>query len=183
MIIGILDLQGAVAEHQQMLKQCQVASRLVKTPADLKDLAGLIIPGGESTAIKKLLIRENMLEPLKAMVAAGFPVFGTCAGLVLLTQTESLAGFDGEVVRNGFGRQKDSFEEDLTVLGFDSPFVGIFIRAPYLKSVGSKSQVLAKTDDGRIVAAIQDNLLVTAFHPELTADTRFHQLFIQACVK
>jgi len=148
----------------------------------LEGLAGLIIPGGESTAIKKLLVREEMLLPLKEMVKAGFPVFGTCAGLVLLSQTDSLAGFDGQVVRNGFGRQQDSFEESLSVVGLDEPFLGIFIRAPYLESVGSEVKILAKTDDGRIVAASQKNVLVTAFHPELTADPRIHELFINEIV-
>lgn len=182
MIIGILALQGAVSEHQVALEKLAVASNLVLKPTDLQGLDGLIIPGGESTAIKKLMVRENLLEPLKQMVAQGFPVFGTCAGLVLLSQTDSLNGLNGEVVRNGFGRQKDSFEESLTVTGFDTPFMGIFIRAPYLSSVGEGVQVLAKTDDNHIVAASKQNVLVTAFHPELTADTRFHELFIHEFV-
>lgn len=184
MIIGILALQGAVAEHQAMLEQCNVESKLVKNNSDLENIAALIIPGGESTAIRKLLVRENMLETIKAMVKQGFPVFGTCAGLVLLSQPESLDGLENSnVCRNGFGRQKDSFEEELNFKGLDKPFLGIFIRAPYLCEVGDDVEVLAKTTDDRIVAAREKNILTTAFHPELTADPRIHQYFIEKIVK
>lgn len=179
MTIGILALQGAVAEHQNMLEKCQVESHLVKNRSDLEDISALIIPGGESTTIKKLLVRENMLAPIREMVKQGFPVFGTCAGLVLLSQPESLDGLEKTCVcRNGFGRQKDSFEEELTFKGLDKPFLGIFIRAPYLCEVGPDVEVLAETADGRIVAAREKNILTTAFHPELTGDPRIHQYFI-----
>lgn len=178
MIIGVLALQGAVSEHQEMLKKCQVESRLVKEKNELKGLNGLIIPGGESTAIKKLLVREGMLEPLREMIQQGFPVFGTCAGMVLLAQPESLNGLDVKVVRNGFGRQKDSFEQSLNIEGLAKPFLGIFIRAPYLSEVSPDVKVIAKTEDNRIVAAQYKKILVTAFHPELTDDPRMHQLFI-----
>lgn len=179
MEIGVLALQGAVSEHIEMLNQLQVDNKLVKILSDLEGLDGLIIPGGESTAIKKLLVREQMLEPLREKIAQGFPVLGTCAGLVLLAQPDSLNGLNASVMRNGFGRQIDSFEENLTVTGLDQPFLGIFIRAPYLENVGKEVQVLAQTDDGRIVAASQRNVIVTAFHPELSGDTRIHELFLQ----
>lgn len=182
MIIGILALQGAVSEHRDMLLKCQVTPRLVKEKTDLDGLDGLIIPGGESTTIKKLLVREKMLTPLKEMIAQGFPVLGTCAGLVLLSQKDSLDGLNATVVRNGFGRQKDSFEESLKIKGLDEPFSGVFIRAPYLEEVGSEVEILAKTESGKIVAARQNNVLVSAFHPELTTDPRFHQMFIEEII-
>ncbi|GAP02761.1 glutamine amidotransferase subunit PdxT [Fructobacillus pseudoficulneus] len=179
MKIGVLDLQGAVDEHLQMLAQCGVIGKKVLTVADLDGIDGLIIPGGESTAIMNLLQKFEMLPALRDKVAAGLPVFGTCAGLVLLARPDALAGFDGEVERNGFGRQKDSFQEDVTVAGFNKPFPGVFIRAPYLKSVGKDVQVLAKIDDDRIIAVQHNHILATAFHPELSVDTRLHELFIQ----
>ncbi|KRM10749.1 pyridoxal 5'-phosphate synthase glutaminase subunit PdxT [Paucilactobacillus suebicus] len=178
MVIGVLDLQGAVSEHVNMLTQCGVDTKLINELPDLDGIDGIVVPGGESTTIRKLLVREQMLAPLKQLVAEGFPVFGTCAGLVLLAQKESLNGLDGDVERNGFGRQRESFEAKIDVNGFDTPFHGVFIRAPYLKSVGNSATVLSKLEDGRIVAAKQENVLVTAFHPELTNDARFHQLFI-----
>lgn len=183
MAIGVLALQGAVSEHVAMLEQCGVDVKLVNELPDLADLDGIVIPGGESTTIRKLLVREQMLEPLKQLVQEGLPVFGTCAGLVLLAQPESLAGLDGIVERNGFGRQRESFETALNVDGWQTPFHGVFIRAPYLESVGPAVTVLAKLENGRIVAARQQNVLVTAFHPELTGDRRFHQLFVEELVK
>ncbi|WP_203650042.1 pyridoxal 5'-phosphate synthase glutaminase subunit PdxT [Secundilactobacillus yichangensis] len=183
MIIGVLALQGAVSEHIKMVTDCGATPRPVKTKADLQDLDGLIIPGGESTTIRKLLVREQLLEPLKALVQQGFPVFGTCAGLVLLAQSESLAGLNGTVVRNGFGRQRESFETELTVKGWSKPYHGIFIRAPYLSEVQQPAKALVTLADGRIVAAQQNHVLVTSFHPELTDDTRFHQYFIDQIVR
>ncbi len=182
MVIGVLALQGAVSEHQRMLQQCGVDSILVKHQSDLTGIDGLIIPGGESTAIRKLLVREDMLENLKELVNDGLPILGTCAGLILLVQSESLAGLDAKVVRNGFGRQKNSFEEPLELKGIDHDFNGIFIRAPYISEVGPEVEVLAKTDDGRIVAVREKNVLATAFHPELTDDSSVHELFVKSIV-
>lgn len=182
MVIGVLALQGAVSEHVNMLSQCGVRAKLIKEPADLQDIEGIIIPGGESTTIYKLLVREQLLQPLKNLIQNNFPVFGTCAGLVLLAQQESLGGLNGKVKRNGFGRQRESFESLIDVEGFTEPFHGVFIRAPYLKEVGSDVKVLATLIDDRIVAAQQKNVLVTAFHPELTMDNRFHELFVKQMV-
>ncbi|GAA3616705.1 pyridoxal 5'-phosphate synthase glutaminase subunit PdxT [Secundilactobacillus similis] len=183
MKIGVLALQGAVSEHLAQLQQCGVTGRPVKTPADLAGLDGLVLPGGESTTIRKLLVRENLLAPLQELVKQGFPIFGTCAGLVLLAQPESLNGIKGTMIRNGFGRQRESFEADINVAGWSKPFHGVFIRAPYFETVGDAAKPLATLPDGRIVAAVQGNILVTAFHPELTADHRFHQYFIDQLVK
>ncbi len=183
MLIGVLGLQGAVSEHERMLTDCGAETRRVKTTEDLNGLDGIVVPGGESTAIRKLLVRENMLEPLRDLVAQGLPTFGTCAGMVLLAQPESLAGIHADVERNGFGRQRESFETDLQVTGWDTPFHGVFIRAPYLKSVSAPAEALITLDDGRIVAATEKNVLTTAFHPELTGDKRFHQYFIDEFVK
>lgn len=177
--IGVLALQGAVSEHVTMLEQLGATTKLVLTPQDLEGLAGLIIPGGESTTIKKLLIREAMLEPLKALIAQGLPVFGTCAGMVLLAQSDALAALPATVLRNGFGRQIDSFQTDLAVTGLAAPYPAVFIRAPYYSAVDDAVSVLATIDDTRIVAARYHHLLVTAFHPELTEDSRLHALFLQ----
>ncbi|CAH1850991.1 pyridoxal 5'-phosphate synthase glutaminase subunit PdxT [Convivina intestini] len=182
MKIGVLALQGAVSEHEQMLADCGVDVQLVKGVTDLIDLDGLVIPGGESTTIKKLLAKASMLSVLKDKILAGMPVLGTCAGLVLLTQDDALNGLDGQVQRNGFGRQIDSFEENITITGLDHPFPGIFIRAPYLETVGPEVEILGKTFDNRIIAARQKNVMVTAFHPELSEDSSIHELFITQCV-
>ncbi|CAK1229272.1 pyridoxal 5'-phosphate synthase glutaminase subunit PdxT [Fructobacillus tropaeoli] len=179
MVIGVLDLQGAVDEHIQMLAQCGVTGKKVLSEEDLNQVDGLIIPGGESTAIMNLLLKFDLLKPLQEKVAAGLPIFGTCAGLVLLSRSDALAGIEGEVERNGFGRQKDSFQADIDVAGFDQPFPGIFIRAPYLKQVADDVEVLAKIDDDRIIAVKHGKILATSFHPELSDDTRMHQLFLE----
>ncbi|WP_311406856.1 pyridoxal 5'-phosphate synthase glutaminase subunit PdxT [Liquorilactobacillus uvarum] len=182
MVIGILALQGAVSEHVNMLKRCNVQTKLINKPSDLHGIKGIVIPGGESTTIRKLLVREKLFEPLKKLVQHNFPVFGTCAGLVLLAQSDALNGLDGEVKRNGFGRQRESFESLIEVADFTKPFPGVFIRAPYLEKVGTDVTTLATLTDGRIVAAKQNNVLVTAFHPELTKDIRFHKLFVKQIV-
>lgn len=176
--IGVLALQGAVSEHVAMLEQLGATTKLVLTPQDLQGLAGLIIPGGESTTIKKLLSREAMLEPLKVLIDQGLPVFGTCAGMVLLAQPDALAALPATVQRNGFGRQIDSFQTDLPVAGLSDPYPAVFIRAPYYSSVADDVTVLATIDAERIVAARYHNLLVTAFHPELTGDSRLHAMFL-----
>ncbi|HHW42986.1 pyridoxal 5'-phosphate synthase glutaminase subunit PdxT [Desulfofundulus thermobenzoicus] len=185
MLIGVLALQGAFVEHQKMLAACGVDSRQVRKPHELEGLDGLIIPGGESTTMGKLLLEYDLLEPIKKMGASGFPVFGTCAGLILLAREikgsdQPRLGFmDMLVERNAFGRQVDSFEEDLVipVLG-ERPLRAVFIRAPYIVSVGPEVDVLARYED-KIVLARQGHFLAAAFHPELTRDTRLHQLFLE----
>lgn len=176
--IGVLALQGAFTEHAHQLQALGATTKLVRTVADLAGLGGIVLPGGESTTMRKLLIRENLLAPLRQQIQQGLPTFGTCAGLVLLSQTTALNGLTGKVVRNGFGRQRESFETQLAVKGLSQPFPAVFIRAPYLSSVGPDAEILAQIDQ-RIVAAQQANVLVTAFHPELTNDLRLHEYFLQ----
>jgi 5'-phosphate synthase pdxT subunit len=187
MKIGILALQGAFIEHVQMFGGLGIASAEVRLPAELKGISGLVIPGGESTTVLKLMRSYGLVEPVKKMAAAGVPVWGTCAGLICLannvanpdgTQLETLGLMDITVRRNAFGRQVDSFEIPLEMSAFKGgPFPGVFIRAPYIESAGRKVEVLARLKDGVIVAARQGNLLATSFHPELTTDGRFHSYF------
>jgi len=181
--IGVLDLQGATIEHIQQLEGLGVGALLVKKPEQLQQIDGLIIPGGESTAIGKMMKRYDFIEPIQQFASLGKPIFGTCAGLVLLAkdlggaEESHLNLMDISVQRNGFGRQRDSFEIDLSIKGIDQPVPAVFIRAPYIESVGNNVDVLATHDD-KIVAAKQNHLLVSSFHPELTDDRRFLQLFI-----
>jgi 5'-phosphate synthase pdxT subunit len=185
--VGVLALQGDVAEHEAMLAASGANPSLVKRAEQLDHLDGLIIPGGESTTIGKLLRRFDLLEPLQQRVKAGFPVFGTCAGMILLagqiedagTDQPAIGGMDITVRRNAFGRQRESFETDLAVpaLG-DAPLHAVFIRAPLIQRLGDGVEVLATLEDGRVVAAQQDNLLVASFHPELTDDARLHRYFV-----
>jgi len=188
MKIGVLALQGAFLEHIQVIHRLGAAAVEVRLPADLDNLDGLIIPGGESTTILKLMHTNNLFEPLRKMIESGLPVLGTCAGMICLAKRisnsqesvlEPLALMDIDVRRNAFGRQVDSFEVDLPVpvLG-DKAYRAVFIRAPLIEKVGQGVQVLARLDDGTIVAARQDNMLVTSFHPELTEDLRFHKYFL-----
>lgn len=151
----------------------------VRLPRDLDGLDGLIIPGGESTTIGKLLVDYGLVEPLRQRIRDGLPVLGTCAGAILLAR--ELGGIDMQVQRNAFGRQLQSFETDLVVSGLgDQPIRAIFIRAPSIQSVGLGAEVLARLDDGTIVAARQGNVITTAFHPELTDDDRFHRMWLQS---
>jgi len=165
----------------------------VRLPRDLENLSGLIIPGGESTTVGKLAVTYGLVEPIKEMAAVGKPIWGTCAGLIFLARTVEGVGrpllglMDVTVARNAFGRQVDSFEAGISIPALDSVsepeekgllFRAIFIRAPLITAVGDRVEVLSRLDDGGIVAARQDNLLVTAFHPELSADTRFHRYFL-----
>ncbi len=183
---GILALQGAVEEHRAALALCGAEPVEVRTPEDLAKVDCLIIPGGESTTIGKLLDRFELLEPIRARAGAGMPVWGTCAGLILLARevTAGLPGqpllglLDAEVERNAFGRQVDSFEADLEVpaLG-DDPFHAVFIRAPLPRRLGPGVEVLAR-HAGEPVAVRQGKLLGTSFHPELTGDSRFHRYFL-----
>jgi 5'-phosphate synthase pdxT subunit len=185
--VGILALQGDVAEHREMLRQAGADPVSVKRPEQLEGLEGLIIPGGESTTMGKLLRRFEMLEPLRGLVRRGFPVYGTCAGMILLadrvedagTDQPSIGGMDIGVRRNAFGRQRESFETDLNVpeIG-EAPLRAVFIRAPVITDAGDGVDVLARLPDGRPVAARQGNLLVSSFHPELTDDERMHRLFV-----
>ncbi|MCM3444802.1 pyridoxal 5'-phosphate synthase glutaminase subunit PdxT [Metabacillus halosaccharovorans] len=181
--IGVLGLQGAVREHIRSIEACEAEGIVVKTVDQLADLDGLIIPGGESTTMRRLIDKYNFMEPLKEFAASGRPMFGTCAGLILLAK--NLVGYDEShlglldvtVERNSFGRQKDSFEAELMITGVGEDFVGVFIRAPHIVEVGEDVEILSK-HNGRIVAARQGQFLGCSFHPELTDDHRMTQLFI-----
>lgn len=185
-IIGILGMQGAIAEHQEILLQIpHTKTRIVKTAKDLDCIDGLILPGGESTAIGKLLDYFSLKEILRQKIISGLPVFGTCAGLILLAknienQTNThLATMDITVKRNGYGSQLDSFSTNLLIPTIDKnmPIPLVFIRAPYITKTSKDVQILA-TLDNKIIAARQKNMLVSSFHPELTNDLRFHQYFL-----
>jgi 5'-phosphate synthase pdxT subunit len=184
MKIGVLALQGAFREHVEALRRLGAEAVEVRLPEQLEGLDGLIIPGGESTAIGKLAVKYGLQEAIRQFAEMGNPVYGTCAGMILLShdvgRDQPLLGLMSlKVERNAFGRQLDSFETELPipVLG-DEPFPGVFIRAPRIESVGEGVEVLANLADGTPVAARQDNLLVTAFHPELSNDLRFHSYFL-----
>lgn len=185
-IIGILGMQGAIAEHQEILLQIpHTKTRIVKTAKDLDCIDGLILPGGESTAIGKLLDYFSLKEILQEKIISGLPVFGTCAGLILLAKNienetnTHLATMDIAVKRNGYGSQLDSFSTNLLIPTIDKnmPIPLVFIRAPYITKTGKDVQILA-TLDNKIIAARQKNMLVSSFHPELTCDLRFHQYFL-----
>ena len=189
MKIGVLALQGDFAEHVVMLRRLGVEAVEVRLPEQLEDLDGLIIPGGESTTIGKLAEDYGLIEPLRAF-GKEKPVWGTCAGAIFLSKdarrTQPLLGLmDITVERNAFGRQVASFETDLEVPALEGVgpegklYHAVFIRAPLIQSVEEDAEVLARLEDGRIVAAQQDNLLATSFHPELTEDNRFHQYFLK----
>ena len=187
MRIGVLALQGAVREHLVSLERCGVSGKPVKHTADLADLDGLIVPGGESTTVGKLLVRYGMLTPIKEKALAGMAVFGTCTGLILLAR--HIEGYDQPclglmemtVRRNAFGRQVDSFETGLSIAALGTePFRAVFIRAPEVIRVDPSVECLAHYED-RIVLVRQGRFLAAAFHPELTADARLHQYFLQEC--
>lgn len=191
MKIGILALQGDVREHRRILADLGVESTSVRTPDELADVDGLIIPGGESTTMWKLARTFDLLEPLRQRVKEGMPAFGSCAGMIMLADRiedgvdgqETIGGIDITVRRNAFGRQVDSFEADLHFPAVGQPNVhAVFIRAPWVEETGPDVEVLARvadsSDDGRIVAVQQGSLLATSFHPELTADERVHSLFV-----
>ncbi len=186
MKIGILALQGDFAEHVVTLQSLNIEPVEVRKPEQLGDLDGLIIPGGESTTFGKLATTFGLIEPIRAFCNSGKPVWGTCAGMIFLAKDVGmrqpiLGVMDVKVKRNAFGRQVDSFETDLDIKGLEprGPFHAIFIRAPLMESVGKGVDVLAKLDDGTIVAARQGNLFATSFHPELTKDTRVHRYFVE----
>jgi 5'-phosphate synthase pdxT subunit len=184
-VIGVLALQGAFRAHAAQLAELDVANRDVRRPADLAVVDALVMPGGESTTMSNLLTTSGLFDDVKARISDGMPVFGTCAGLILLA-TEVLDGrpdqrsfgiLDATVRRNGYGRQLDSFETDLAVSGLDGSFHGVFIRAPRVESVGPAVEVLAE-HDGDPVLVRQDRVLAASFHPELAGDARLHQLFV-----
>lgn len=184
--IGVLALQGDVREHVKALADAGALARPVRRPEELDEVDGLVIPGGESTTMSKLAIAFGMLEPLRAFVAAGKPVYGTCAGMIMVADKlldaredqETFGGIDMIVRRNAFGRQNESFEAAIDVTGIPGgPVEGVFIRAPWVESVGGAVEVLA-TYDGHTVAVRQGNVLATSFHPELTGDHRVHALFV-----
>ena len=182
MRIGVLALQGAFREHLQTLASIGVEGVPVRLPADLDGVSGLILPGGESTTMRRLIERWELREPILDLAARGAPLFGTCAGMIVLAreivgEEPILPLLDIVVERNAFGRQLDSFEGELQVpvLG-DQPVHGVFIRAPIVENAGPDVDVLARLEDGRIVAVRERNILATAFHPELAGETRFHRL-------
>jgi len=183
MRIGVLALQGDFLEHLAVLRQLGVEGTEVRLPHDLEGLSALILPGGESTTMRKLIERWGLREPILDLARGGAPLFGTCAGMILLAREISdgdqpvLSLLDVTVKRNAFGRQLDSFEAEVRVpiLG-DTPVHGVFIRAPVIERVGPDVDVLAHLDDGRVVAVRQDNVMAAAFHPELAGETRFHRL-------
>lgn len=189
MKIGVLALQGAVSEHLMSLQQAGADEAVpVKRKEELQGLDGLVLPGGESTTIGKLMNQYELMDPIRDLALAGVPMFGTCAGLILLANRIEgqdwvhLGVMDIYANRNSFGRQRESFETDLTIAGMEGdPYRAVFIRAPHIIEVGKDTEVLATVQD-RIVAARQGHLLATAFHPELTDDIRMHKYFLDMVV-
>jgi 5'-phosphate synthase pdxT subunit len=190
--IGVLALQGDVREHAAALDRCGATARPVRRPGELSGLDGMVLPGGESTTIAKLAAAFDLLEPLRAAVRGGLPAYGSCAGMILLADRltdaaagqHTIGGIDMTVRRNAFGRQVDSFEGDLDVpaLG-EQPVHAVFIRAPWVEDAGPQVEALARIPTGpaagRVVAVRQGALLATAFHPEMTGDSRVHELFVR----
>ena len=186
MKIGVLALQGGFAEHIAILTRLGTDTVEVRRPEQLDGLDGLIIPGGESTTISRLMRRWELLDPVRERARDGMAVWGTCAGAILLAESagdldrEGLRLMDIAVERNAFGRQVSSFEADVSVPALGShPFPAVFIRAPSIVEVGAKAEALGRLADGTVVAARQEKLLATAFHPELTDDARFHEYFLR----
>jgi len=190
MTVGVLALQGDFREHIAMLRSIDVDTYEVRTPKDLERCDALVIPGGESTTIGKLATRYGLIEPIRQRCAEGMPVFGTCAGMIFLATATTegsqpqLGVLDAAVERNAFGRQVDSFEADLTISGLEDPMHAVFIRAPWIDKIGADVEVLASvTEPGGTVHPVlvrQGRILASSFHPELTGDTRLHQLFVDS---
>ena len=198
--VGVLALQGDTREHLRVLEECGVRAVPVRRPSELASVDGLVLPGGESTTMAKLARTFDLLEPLRGAVKSGLPVFGTCAGMILLADRiedgvegqETVGGLDVVVRRNAFGRQVDSFEAELDVAPLGGPFHAVFIRAPWVESVGDEVEVVARVAEdpeqahtsaaaaaaGRIVGVRQGHLLATSFHPEVTGDRRIHDYFV-----
>lgn len=186
--VGVLALQGAFALHARALARLGVDAVEVRTPAELAGVDALVIPGGESTTMSKLLESQELFEPLAERLAGGMPALGTCAGMILLAREvldgradqRSFGAVDIAVRRNAFGRQVDSFEADLQVVGLpEAPVHAVFIRAPIVEEVGEGVEILAQVEGGRPVACRQGPVLVTSFHPELSPDLRVHELFLR----
>lgn len=185
-MIGVLALQGGVAEHERTLDALGVEHRQVRRVEHLEGLDGIILPGGESTTMSKLLELGGLLEPLRKALHDGLPAFGTCAGLILLSHeildtradAHNLDALDVVVRRNAFGRQTESFEANLDFVGVDGAVEAVFIRAPWIESVGPEVEILSTAPNGAIVAVRQGNVLGTSFHPEVTPDTRVHEYFL-----
>ncbi|MGE6632422.1 pyridoxal 5'-phosphate synthase glutaminase subunit PdxT [Bacillus sp. NPDC077027] len=181
--IGVLGLQGAVREHIQSIKACGAEGKVIKRADELERIDGLILPGGESTTMRRLMDTYQLIGPLKEFAAQGKPLFGTCAGLIILAKhiegraDAHLGLLSVSVARNSFGRQVDSFEAELNIKGLDSAFTGIFIRAPHIISAEPSVEIMAEYE-GRIVAAREGNMLGCSFHPELTDDHRLTELFV-----
>lgn len=190
-VVGVLSIQGDVREHVRSLAAAGARAMPVGSADQLADIDGLVIPGGESTTMSKLALRDGLMEPLRAARRAGMPMFGSCAGMIMLAERvedarpdqETIGGIDMTVRRNAFGRQVDSFEMDVPVAALgDEPFPAVFIRAPWVEEVGDGVEVLATVPrggrDGTIVAVREGELVATAFHPELTGDYRVHEYFV-----
>lgn len=184
-LVGVLCLQGSFVEHLSSLQRCGARVREVRLPQQLEGIDALVIPGGESTTFLKLIDEYALRAPLRQAIGAGLPVLATCAGVVILAMEISshrmtpLALLDIRVARNAFGRQVESFEEDLTIEGVDGPpFRGVFIRAPIIASCGPSAHVVARLHNGTIVACRQGRILATSFHPEFVPDLRVHQHFL-----
>ena len=181
--VGVLALQGDVREHLNLLDSLGVATAEVKKPQQLALVDALVIPGGESTTIGKMAVRFGLFEPLRLAIEAGLPVYGTCAGMILLSGTvidadqPLLGSLDVLVRRNAFGRQNESFEAGVDVEGLSDPFRGVFIRAPWVEKVGAEVEVLGSVDDHPVMVR-QGRILATSFHPELTGDGRIHQMLL-----
>ncbi|MGC8902037.1 MAG: pyridoxal 5'-phosphate synthase glutaminase subunit PdxT [Fervidobacterium sp.] len=184
MIIGVSGIQGDFREHKLMIEKLGHETLIVRTPEDLEKIDGLIIPGGESTTMIRIMKRIKLFEVLREKIQNGLPVYGTCAGLIVLAKEienypqESLGVIDIKVLRNAYGRQVDSFDEMVEIKGFDKPFKAIFIRAPRVDEWGKDVEVLSVLD-GHPIMLRQNNVLVTSFHPELTNDTRVHEYFLK----
>jgi 5'-phosphate synthase pdxT subunit len=188
--VGVLALQGDVREHRRALESCGARTELVRRPEELERVDALVIPGGESTTMWRLARTFDLLDPLRKHIEQGMPAFGSCAGMIMLADRildgaqgqETIGGIDMLVRRNAFGRQVDSFEGDVRMTGLGTPFHAVFIRAPWVESVGGDAEVLGRAASGdgagRIVAVRQGRLLATSFHPELTGDPRIHELFV-----
>lgn len=189
--VGVLGLQGDFREHLQAFDRLGIPAVSVKKAAELSDISGLVIPGGESTTIGKLARIFGVFEPIKLAISEGLPVFGTCAGLIMLADTitdgiagqETFGGLDVVVQRNAFGNQLDSFEVDLPFTGIDGTVHAAFIRAPLITSVGSSAKVVASLEDGRVVGVTQGNRMGISFHPEVTGEDRIHSFFYEALVR
>ncbi|MCW6008821.1 pyridoxal 5'-phosphate synthase glutaminase subunit PdxT [Micromonospora sp. CPCC 205371] len=189
--IGVLALQGDVREHVGALTSGGASATAIRRPSELDEVDALVIPGGESTTMSKLAIEFGMLDPVRKRIAGGMPVYGSCAGMIMLADRvldgrpdqQTFGGIDMTVRRNAFGRQVDSFEGEVGLTPFEEPFHAVFIRAPWVESVGQDVEALGRVTDGaaagRIVAVRQGNLLATAFHPELTGDLRVHRYFVE----